>query len=197
MTLRSTLLLITVLFSAQGLDANQESSGSYRLYPLDVISLAIYGEPSLSTQLRLSGDGAINIPLIGNLTVGGLTLAEAEARIAETYIEREIFISPQVTLQVSEYSKKEISFLGQISRQGKIVLPPETTSLSIIEAVSAAGGFNRIAKADSVRISRKDPSTGEEKIYIVDVESMIEGKNKDGVFFVLPGDIVFIPERLF
>lgn len=159
--------------------------------------MSVYGEPSLTTQLRLSGNGEINIPLLGNLNVSELTLSEAEAKIARTYVEREIFIDPQVTLQVTEYSKKEVSVLGQISKQGKIEFPPETTALSIIEVVSAAGGFNRIAKSDSVRVTRKKPDTGEEQVFVINVESMIAGGNKDGAFLVHPGDIIFVPERLF
>ena len=185
------------LISIPGLFAAEETDDSYRLYPRDSVALSVFGEPDLNTNLRLSGNGGINIPLLGNVLVAGLSLAEAELKIANAYIEREIFIDPQITLQVTEYSKKELSLLGQISSQGRIELPPETATLSIIEAVSSAGGFNRIAKADSVRITRKNVETGEDEVFIVDVESMIEGKSKEDVFYVFPGDIIFVPERLF
>jgi protein involved in polysaccharide export with SLBB domain len=194
---RRILLLSTLIFGVQGLGAEESSGDSYRLFPRDQVTLSVYGESALNTQLRLSGNGGINIPLLGNLQVGQLTLAEAEAKIAKTYVEREIFISPQITLQVAEYSKKEISILGQISNQGRVELPPETATLSIIEAVSAAGGLSRIAKGDSVRITRKNLETGDEEVFIVDVESMIVGKSKEDAFYVFPGDIIFVPERLF
>lgn len=191
------VLLLTTLLCGLPLGAEAEPNDSYRLFPQDVITLSVYGEPNLTSRLRLSGNGNINIPLLGNLKVSALTLTEAEAKIAKAYVEQEIFIDPQITLQVNDYSIKQISVLGQISNQGKIELPPETGSLSIIEAVSAAGGFNRIAKADAVRITRKNQETGAEEVFIVDVESMITGRSKDGVFFVMPGDIIFVPERLF
>lgn len=181
----------------QTLAAEEEPDDSYRLYPRDSVTLSVYGEPDISTQLRLSGNGSINIPLLGNLNVGGLSLSEAENKIAQAYVEREIFIDPQITLQVTEYSKKEISILGQISNQGRIELPPEMASLSIIEAVSSAGGLSRIAKGDAVRVTRKNLETNEEQVFVVDVESMITGRSKTEVFFVIPGDIIFVPERLF
>jgi len=197
MILRQVCLLLGTALLCCGADSSVDSGEAYRLFPKDVVTFSVYGEGDLSTKLRLSGQGVINLPLLGDVKVGGLTLAEAEAKISNSYIEREILVRPQITLQVNEYSKKEITVLGQISKQGKIELPPETTQLNLIEAISAAGGFTRIAKADSVRITRKDPATGEEKVYIIDVESMIAGRSKEKAFYVLPEDIIFIPERLF
>lgn len=194
--LRSLLLFVASLLPLQAAEYEEESD-DYRLFPRDSVALSVYGEPDISTQLRLSGNGGINIPLLGNLRVSGLTLAEAEEKIGKTYVEREIFIDPQITLQVTDYSKKEISILGQISGQGRIALPPETATLSIIEAVSSAGGFSRIAKADAVRITRMNFETNEEEVFIVDVESMITGRSKEDVFYVFPGDIIYVPERLF
>lgn len=170
---------------------------AYRLFALDVVSFAVNGETDLSTQLRVSGNGNINVPLLGDVRVTGLTLADAEKKIQETYVAAQIFVRPQITLQVREYSKKEISLFGQFARQGKIEFPAESASLSIVQAVSAAGGFSRIARADSVRVSRKDSETGEEKVFTVNVERMISGRSKDEVFLVYPGDTLFVPERLF
>ena len=195
--IRRVLLSVASIVCLQAIEAEEESDDSYRLYPRDSVTLSVYGEPDISTQLRLSGNGSINIPLLGNLNVGGLSLSEAEKKIAQAYVEREIFIDPQITLQVTEYSKKEISILGQISSQGRIELPPEMASLSIIEAVSSAGGLSRIAKGDAVRVTRKNLETNEEEVFVVDVESMITGRSKTEVFFVIPGDIIFVPERLF
>ena len=65
-----------------------------------------------------------------------------------------------------------------------------------MEAISNAGGLTRIAKADTVRVTRRSDS-GEEKIVTVDLERMIDGRGGVAVFLVEPGDVVFIPERVF
>lgn len=170
---------------------------SYRLFPLDRVTFSVHGEGSLSAQLRVSGNGTINVPLLGDVRVAGLTLAEAERKIQETYVAGQIFIRPQITLQVVEYSKKEISLFGQFARQGRIEFPAESASLGIVQAVSVAGGFTRIARSDSVRVTRKDPVTGEEKVFIVNVERMISGRGNEENFLVYPGDTLFVAERLF
>jgi polysaccharide export outer membrane protein len=195
--LRGLFLVFVAVISFDRVSLRAADEAAYRLFPLDVVSFAVHGEADLSTQLRVSGNGNINVPLLGDVRVAGLTLADAERRIQETYVAGQIFIRPQITLQVREYSKKEISLLGQFARQGKIEFPAESASLGIVQAVSAAGGFTRIARADSVRVSRKDPETGEEKVFTVNVERMISGRGTDEVFLVYPGDTLFVPERLF
>jgi polysaccharide export outer membrane protein len=189
------LALVALLFGPLTHAAVDEAA--YRLYPRDVVTFSVHGETGLATQLRISGNGNINVPLLGDVRVSGLTLAEAELKIQATYISEQIFVRPQITLQFLEYSKKEISVLGQFARQGKVEFPAESTSIGIVQAISAAGGFTRIARADSVRVTRKDPATGEEKYFTVNVERMISGKNTDEVFLVYPGDTLFVPERLF
>jgi polysaccharide export outer membrane protein len=193
---RLFLILGTAVFGCGASLSNAEEA-VYRLYPLDMVAFSVHGESDLSTKLRISGNGTINVPLLGDVRVVGLSLTEAERKIQDAYVAEEIFIRPQVTLQVNEYSKKEISMLGQFARQGKIELPAESPALSIIEAVTAAGGFTRIGRADSVRVTRKDAVTGEEKVFIVNVERMISGKSNEEVFLVYPGDTLFVPERLF
>jgi len=169
---------------------------SYKLYPLDQIRFSVFGEPDLNETVRISGAGEINLPLLGTIKVSGLTLAEAQNRIAEAYRTGEIFIIPQISLQIEEYSKKEISVFGQVGKQGKVLLPDESTTVTIVEAIAEAGGLTRIAKGDSVRVTRRDASGGEQT-FTINVERLIQGQTKaNEMFYVLPGDVIFVPERL-
>lgn len=188
-------LLSSVLLLAAPIAAGTDDS--YRIFPRDVITIVVFGEADLSTQLRVSGNGTITPPLLGESTIAGLTLGEASRRLEEAYREADILLRPQITLQIAEYSKKEVSVLGQISRQGRVELPPETTSLSIVEVISAAGGFTRIARSDNVRITRRDPSAERDTLFFVNVDALIAGNANAVPFDVLPGDVIFVPERLF
>ena len=173
------------------------SAEAYTLFARDVVKFSVYGEPDLSTQLRISGTGSINVPLLGDIQVSGLKLAAAEKKIQQAYIDGQILIQPQITIQVAEYSKKEISILGQIGRQGNVELPVESTSISIINAITLAGGFTRIGRADNVKVTRKKEDGKGEEVFIVNVEKMISGGGKERVFYLKPGDVVFVAERLF
>lgn len=192
-----------VLFLAGGLsllgaaETPPAEATRYRLFTRDLIRIAVHGEPEVSVERRIDSTGEVSVPLIGQVKLAGLTTGEAQAAIAKRYRDDEIFIRPDVLVSVAEYSPKELMLLGQVGRQGKQAFPPEASTMSIVEAITSAGGFTRIAKGDAVRVTRKDEK-GAEQSFTVNVEKMIEGRAPAGETFVLqPGDVIFVPERVF
>ncbi len=186
--------LVTSVLRAEEKSA---TASQYRLFPRDLVRIGVHGEADVSVDRRVDGAGQINVPLLGSIKVAGLTVSAVQDLIVKRYVDGEIFIRPEVVLTVVEYSPKEIMVLGQVVRQGKQLFPPESSAMPIVEAITSAGGFNRIAKSDAVRVTRKDES-GAEQSFTVNVEKMIDGKGGGGEGFSLqPGDVVFVPERVF
>lgn len=172
------------------------ASSGYRLFPRDLVSIAILGEPEMSIERRIDGDGRISLPLIGQIEIRGLSTVAAEAKIAQLYIDNQIFIRPQISLSVKEYYPREVFVLGQVREPGKISLPIEATTISIVEAITKAGGFTRISKSDSVQVTRRLPD-GSEQSFTVNVSSIIEGKGQKAAYDIQPDDVIFVPERIF
>lgn len=169
----------------------------FRLYPRDVVRISVQGEPDVGVERQIDGRGEVNVPLLGAVKIGGLTIGDAQTAIADRYVKDEIFIHPEVVLTVTTYAAKEVTILGQIGRQGKVPLPAEMTTMPIVEAIAAAGGLTRIAKGDAVRVTRRDDQ-GNEQTVTVNVDKMVEGRGADRETFLLqPGDVVFVPERVF
>ena len=169
----------------------------YRLFSRDTIRLSVQGEPDLTVDRRIDALGEIYVPLLGHVKLSGLTATEAQAVIAKRYVEEEIFVRPEVIVTVLDYTPKEIMVLGQVGKQGKLFLPPEAISMSIVEAITSSGGFTRIAKSDAVRVTRKD-ERGTEQSQTINVEKMIDGRaGATEAFLLQPGDVVFVPERVF
>jgi polysaccharide export outer membrane protein len=197
---RHSICLLACLSSLLDLTAGENSgldANRYRLFSRDLVRVAVQGEPDVSVERRIDGLGEINVPLLGQIKVAGLTPAETQVAIAKRYVADEIFVRPEVVVSVLEYSPKELMVLGQVGKQGKQVLPPEAVAMPVIEAITAAGGFTRIAKGDAVKVTRKDDKGGEQ-VFTVNVEKMIEGRAAGGEAFQLqPGDVVFVPERVF
>lgn len=194
---RSMLVLIASLGVCGLLQAAEPAApSSYRLFVRDLVQVAVQGEADVSVQRRVDGAGEIAVPLLGPVKVVGLTLAQAQAEIRRRYVAEEIFIRPEVVVSVVEYSPKEVMVLGQVGKQGKLSLSPEAAGMPIIEAITGAGGFTRIAKSDAVRVTRKDEG-GAERIFTVDVEKMLSGRGGAEPFQLQPGDVVFVPERVF
>ncbi len=192
--LRSALIWIASLSGGSALAATPAEL--YRLVPQDLVQMSIFGEDDMTADRRVDAHGSLHLPLLGAVKVAGLTLPDAETAVREAYVTAEIFIAPQVSLTVLEYAAKEISVLGQVASPGKQTLPNERGRISIVEAISSAGGFTRIAKADAVRVTRGKADGGEE-VFTVNVENLINGRVGETSFYVQPGDIVFVPERVF
>jgi polysaccharide export outer membrane protein len=171
----------------------------YRLFPRDVLKVLIQGETDFTVDRRVDGRGDINLPLLGDFKVSGLTIDEIEALVAKRYVDAEIFVHPEVVVSVTSFSPREVVLLGQVTTPGKVSFPAEATSMSIVEAVASAGGFTRMANQSSVTVTRKDDN-GQDHTVTLDVKKMISGHEAKGdneIFEVQPGDIINVPERLF
>jgi polysaccharide export outer membrane protein len=170
----------------------------YTIAITDSLRVSVFGEEDLSRVSRVDAKGTINLPLIGEVKVYGLTLRDAEQAIADAYRDGRYLRNPQVTINVEVYAVREISVQGQVKIPGRLVLPAEST-MTVLEAVTKCGGFTDTAKGTEVRVTRID-ADGKVKVFVVDVDSLIKGKNKakseDDSLLLLPGDIIYVPERL-
>jgi protein involved in polysaccharide export with SLBB domain len=158
--------------------------------PGDVFDIRVYGEKDLSDTFRVASDGTIDFPLIGTIGVSGKTSTEI-AKLVEDLLKNGGFLKqPQVSILVKEYNSKKISVFGQVARPGTF---PYQDGMSVVEAVSQAGGFNSMAKKNETMVIRV--VNGKKERFNVPVESIAEGQAPN--FVLRPGDIVFVPERIF
>jgi polysaccharide biosynthesis/export protein len=164
----------------------------------DRLRVAVYQEEDLTTLTRIDARGRINLPLIGELAIGGMTVTEAQATVENAYKEGRFLRNPQVTINVEEYAAREVSIQGQIRSPGRFTLPIEST-FTVVELVTKAGGITDIGKGTAVTITRILPD-GTKKVFTVDVDSIIKGKKSnnadDNNFLLQAGDNVYVPERL-
>ena len=164
----------------------------------DRVRITVYQEEDLATVTRIDARGRVNLPLIGEISIGGLTVIEAQAAIENAYKDGRFLRNPQVTVSVEEYAPREVSIQGQIRNAGRYTLPIEST-LTVVELVTKAGGITDIGKGSAVTVTRILPN-GTKKVFTVDVDSVIKGKKDsktdDSALLLQPGDIVYVPERL-
>lgn len=164
----------------------------------DRILVNVFGEEDLRAIVRIDARGKVNLPLIGEVRLGGMTIVEAQAAIEAAYKDGRFLRNPQVTVSVEEYAAREVSISGAIRAPGRYGLPAEST-LTITELVTKAQGFTDIAKGTAVTVTRVLPD-GTKKVFTIDVESLIKGRkssrpnNED--ILLLPGDNVYVPESL-
>lgn len=165
-------------------------SSTYELSPYDVIDVSIYGEEDLHTRARLGSDGTVLLPLIGNISLAGKTVTEANELIKKRYADGGYVKDPHVLLTVLEYRKSTFSILGQVNRPG-IYEIPEGTHMSIVDAILLAGGFTRIADQNGVKVKRT--VKGKATVYKVKAGAMADSANV-APFEIKPGDVIKVNE---
>ena len=162
----------------------------------DRVRVAVYQEEDLTSLTRIDARGRINLPLLGEISIGGLTIVEAQSAIENAYKDGRFLRNPQVTINVEEYALREVSISGQIRNSGRYQLPAEST-YTLVDLVTKAGGFTDIGKGTAVTVTRIMPD-GTRKVFTIDVDSIIKGKkdNKAEDLLLQAGDNVYVPERL-
>jgi polysaccharide export outer membrane protein len=175
-----------------------QSSFIYKLTTADRLRVVLYGEPDLATVTRIDARGNINLFLVGDVHVAGLTVYEAQKFIEASYRDGRFLRSPQATISVEDYAPRTVTVDGQVKAPGTISLPVEST-LTVYQAIIRAGGFTDVAKGTAVQVTRILPD-GTKKVFFVDVDSLIKGKGRtrehDDSLLLEPGDIIYVPERL-
>jgi polysaccharide export outer membrane protein len=91
-------------------------------------------------EARVSESGTISYPLLGSLSVGGLTIPEAEKKIAAALKQKDILKQPQVNINVAQVRGNQVSVMGQVNRPGRV--PLETFNMRVSEVIAAAGGIS-------------------------------------------------------
>lgn len=155
----------------------------------DVFEVRVYKEPELSATYVCGEDGAVNYPHLQKVACAGKKTTEIETdiqvRLAEGYIK-----NPSVSVVVKEWRSRKISVLGQVTNPGTFAY---TANMSIVEAITTAGGFTAMARKNSVLVTRREAQAV--KRISVAVDDI--GKGKAPPFYLRPGDTLFVDERLF
>jgi polysaccharide export outer membrane protein len=155
----------------------------------DVFEVRVYGEPDLSNTFKIGQEGTISFPLAGTIKVEGLEPQQIAKRISERLADG-ILRNPQVTVLVKEQVSKKVFIIGQVSKPGTL---PYSPSMSVVEAITQAGGFTPLAAKNDTTLTRNE--AGAKKTIRVPVEDIGRGRAEN--VYLRPGDIISVPERLF
>jgi len=168
-------------------DSTMEEAYDYRLGFRDLIEIQVFGVPELSGSVRVQSNGFVSLPLVGKVKVGGLTVDETEALITDKLAE-EYLQDPKVTVFIKEYESQKITVNGMVRSPGVFPMKSRT---SLLQAISIAGGLDRLADPSEIVIFRRVPGKGTVG-YMVDFEQVASGKVTDPM--LNNQDIVVVPE---
>jgi protein involved in polysaccharide export with SLBB domain len=158
--------------------------------PGDVFLLEIVGEKELPREYQVASDGSVELPYLHTVQVAGLEPQEIARLVRKLLIEKQFLSDPSVVLQIKEYNSRRITIMGQVAKPGTF---PYTTGLSLLQALSQAGGLTGIANLDRVNLTRRSGKSS--RTVVISVGTIMEGRSAD--IPLQSGDRIFVHERLF
>jgi polysaccharide export outer membrane protein len=191
----SFLIGMTALCAQDAAAPNKPASidSEYQIGPENALQIDVYygkGE-KISQKVRVSSRGLITFPLVGEVAVSGLTVTGLQDKLT-SLLEKDYLVNPQVTVFIEEYST--VSIMGEVKKPGSY---PIKGRLTVVELISIAEGFTKIAAPNKVKIIRTNSDGSKEEI-MVRVYDLVNKDSRDKENVVLrSGDVVMVPESIF
>ena len=158
--------------------------------PGDIFTLQIVSEKDLPAEYQVASDGSVDLPYVQSVQVVGLEPQEIARIVRQKLIDNKVLMNPTVVVQVKEYHSRTVILLGQVAKPGSF---PLIAGLTLMQAISLAGGLSQIANDDNVTLTRKY-ATGT-KTVTISVDAITDGKAPDVP--LQAGDRIYVHERLF
>jgi polysaccharide export outer membrane protein len=154
------------------------------LGPGDVVAIRVYLHPDLNGDFEVSASGTITFPLLGDVTCEGLTASELGARLRDG-LATGFLRDPHVVVGIKAFNSKKVYVLGQVAKPGRLAF---SSGMTIIEALTLAGGFSALAEKNYTIVTRND------RRIALPVEKIMQGLARN--FVLQPGDIVYVPKSV-
>ncbi len=161
------------------------AADDYIIGPGDVLKISVYDHDDLQTVSRVSENGIIILPLLGQVSVNRLSISQTSKKIADLYSDGYI-VNPQVSIFVQEFRSKKAVVLGYVNNPGLIELSGPTTFL---ELLSKAGG---LAADFGETATIKRIVNGKNKVISVNIKSLTLGGDMSQNIPIREGDTVYI-----
>ena len=149
-------------------EPSSAASSNYQVGPENALQIDVYygKNEKISQKVRVSAGGIIQFPLIGEVPVAGLTVSEVQEKLRQL-LEKDYLVNPQVTVFIEEYST--VSIVGEIKKPG---VYPIKGRLTVVELISLAEGFSKIAAPNKVKVVRTHPD-GTKEVKVVHVKDIM------------------------
>lgn len=186
-SLIAALLLVVAACGSKNVIPPMETptSGPYRIKVGDYLEVRFYKTPELNVEVPVRSDGKISLEILGDVQAAGLEPADLARTLSERYASE--LTDPRITVIVR-------AFGGQVYVGGEVKNPsavPFATGMTVLQAISGAGGFLETAKPDSVVLIRQFGGTYEG--YRLDLDKALKGKDLSVNVPLQPSDIVHVP----
>jgi polysaccharide export outer membrane protein len=180
-------VVVAVALSPAATAQAQPTSTGYRIGPKDLLEIRVFEVPELNIERRVSEDGTISLPLIGDVPVQGLTDVEVADRL-KALLEAKYVQRASVSVQVREFRSKPISVVGAVRQPGNLAFSGRWT---LMEALSAAGGLAE-NHGDTIYVLRRADNGLSDQIGIR-VDDLFAKGDPDANIAIFANDVINVP----
>jgi polysaccharide biosynthesis/export protein len=180
--LPASLLLIAATLSLQA------QSESLLIGPGDTLEIRVFDTPEMQREVRVTDNGNIPLPFVGDVHVAGDTPGVAAKAIETALIEKKIMLHPQVTVGIKTFGTQNVSVIGEVQNSGEF---PTAAPQPILKILSIAGGLTAMADRN-ITIQRHNDPSQTVKYYVSNNAS--QALSVSTSVLVYPGDTVVVPK---
>ena len=168
------------------LPAAPAPSPLYVIQPNDVLEIFVWKEPELTRKVLVRPDGRISFPLVQDLQAGGVTPGVLKEQIQERL--KQFLTGPNVTIIIESIKSYTVFVVGKVQKPGAITIEKP---LTVLQALSMAGGFQDYAKDSEMTVIR---SSGKDTtVFDFNYKEVIKGRHADQNIMLSSGDVVVVP----
>jgi polysaccharide biosynthesis/export protein len=153
----------------------------------DVLDIDVWKEREISRTIPVRPDGKISLPLIGEIQASGMSPLQLQDDIAQRL--KGFLANPEVTVIVTDPRSHHFNIVGQIAKPGTY---PLSQSMTVLDAISVAGGFRDFAKETKIYVLRTVPDGSQERLPF-NYKDAIKGKKPEKNVVLKPGDTIVVP----
>jgi len=184
---RWCIFIVSLLLLAGAAGAQTAAPRDYVLGAGDVVKVTVFQSPELSLETRISETGVVTYPLLGPVKLGGLSVGQAEKRLADGLREGNFLRSPQVSILVTQLRGNQASVLGQVNKPGRY--PLEQTDVRVSDLLAMAGG---IAPTGSDVLTLVGTRNGKPYRVQLDVPTIFAARNPTQDIQVQNNDVLYV-----
>lgn len=155
---------------------------TYKIGAEDIVGIRVWREPDLSGPVMVRPDGKITLPLVGEIQAAGETPESLAKLITEGLSQT--MTKPEVFVSVQQVNSKKYFVSGEVTRPGVYSL---VTSVSVLEALSLAGGLREFANQKKIIVVR-----GNQRLKF-NYKEVVDGKNLKQNITLEHGDHIIVP----
>lgn len=152
----------------------------------DILDISLWKDEAMTRQVTVRTDGKIVFPLIGEITAAGRPVAEVKKEMVEKL--EEYVPEPVLTVDVKQINSMIVYVTGRVNHAGRF---PVNTPVTVLQAISMAGGLNAFAKRSKIKVFRQED--GKTVTFPFDYDEVVDGENLQQNIVLKRGDVVVVP----